>query len=134
MTRASITWMDDGTAKLAIPETKGGRLTVARVPKDVAVALHELANEEGLFGRSLGGMDRLRRHELNPWLRKMGLEGSQALYRFRAHQLQATRDALGLEQASDRAGHQDSKTTAKYYAQRAPEVPMVDWQTSEVSA
>jgi integrase len=134
MTRASITWMDDGTAKLAIPETKGGRLTVARVPKDVAVALHELANEEGLFGRSLGGMDRLRRHELNPWLRKMGLEGSQALYRFRAHQLQATRDALGLEQASDRAGHQDSKTTAKYYAQRAPEVPMVDWQTSEVRA
>jgi integrase len=102
------------------------------VPKEVADALRELANDEGLFGRSAGGMERLNKRELNPWLREMGVEGSQAIYRFRAHQLQVTRDALGLEQASDRAGHKDSKTTAKYYAQRAPEVPMVDWQTSEV--
>jgi integrase len=132
MTRASITWLEDGSAKLAIPETKDGRLTVSRVPKEVADALRELANDEGLFGRSAGGMERLNKRELNPWLREMGVEGSQAIYRFRAHQLQVTRDALGLEQASDRAGHKDSKTTAKYYAQRAPEVPMVDWQTSEV--
>jgi len=134
MNRASITWMDDGTAKLAIPETKGGRLTVARVPKEVAEALHELADDKGLFGRSAGAMERLNRRELNPWLREMGLEGSQALYRFRAHQLQATRDALGLQQASDKAGHKKPATTAEYYAQRAPEVPMVDWQTSEVRA
>jgi len=79
-------------------------------------------------------MERLNRRELNPWLREMGLEGSQALYRFRAHQLQATRDALGLQQASDKAGHKKPATTAEYYAQRAPEVPMVDWQTSEVRA
>ena len=134
MNRSSITWLEDGTAKLAIPETKGGRLTVARVPKDVAAALHELADESGLFGRSAGAMERLNRRELNPWLRTMGVEGSQALYRFRAHQIQATRDALGLERASDRAAHQNTKTTATYYAQRAPEVPMVDWQTSEVRA
>lgn len=134
MNRSSITWLEDGTAKLAIPETKKGRLTVARVPKDVAEALHELADDSGLFGRSAGAMERLNRRELNPWLRTMGVEGSQALYRFRAHQIQATRDALGLERASDRAAHQNTKTTATYYAQRAPEVPMVDWQTSEVRA
>jgi integrase len=134
MNRSSITWMEDGTAKLAIPETKDGNAVVARVPQEVAEALHQLANEDGLFGRSHGGVDRLRSRELNPWLRKMGLEGSQALYRFRGHQLQATRDALGLEQASALAGHKDMKTTATYYAKRAPEVPMVDWQTSEVRA
>lgn len=132
MNRSSITWLEDGTAKLAIPETKKGRLTVARVPKDVAEALHELADDDGLFGRSAGAMERLNRRELNPWLRTMGVEGSQALYRFRAHQIQATRDALGLEAASGKAAHQNTKTTATYYAQRAPEVPMVDWQTSEV--
>jgi integrase len=134
MTRANITWLEDGTAKLAIPETKKGRLTVARVPKDVAEALHDLADDEGLFGRSAGAMERLNRRELNRWLREMGVEGSQALYRFRAHQIQATRDALGLQQASDKAGHKKPATTAEYYAQRAPEVPMVDWQTSEVRA
>ena len=134
MTRANITWLEDGTAKLAIPETKKGRLTVARVPKDVAEALHDLADDEGLFGRSAGAMERLNRRELNPWLREMGVEGSQALYRFRAHQIQATRDALGLEAAKDRAAHTSTKTTEGFYAQRAPEVPMVDWQTSEVSA
>ena len=134
MNRSSITWLEDGTAKLAIPETKGGRLTVARVPKDVAEALHELADESGLFGRSAGAMERLNRRELNPWLRTMGVEGSQALYRFRAHQIQATRDALGLEAAKDRAAHTSEKTTEGFYAKRAPEVPMVDWQTSEVRA
>jgi len=134
MSKSSITWLEDGTAKLAIPEAKDGNPTVARVPQDVAEALHALANDEGLFGRSLGGMERLTRRELNPWLRAMGLVGSQALYRFRGHQLQATRDALGLEQASDKGGHKDLKTTATYYAKRAPEVPMVDWQTSEVRA
>jgi hypothetical protein len=134
MTRANITWLEDGTAKLAIPETKKGRLTVARVPKDVAEALHKLADDEGLFGRSGGAMERLNRRELNPWLREMGVEGSQALYRFRAHQIQATRDALGLEAAKDRAAHTSTKTTEGFYAQRAPEVPMVDWQTSEVRA
>jgi hypothetical protein len=132
MTRASITWLEDGTAKLAIPETKKGRLTMARVPKEVAAALHELADEEGLFGRSSGAMERLNRRELNPWLREMGIEGSQALYRFRAHQIQATRDALGLAAAKDRAAHRSGKTTEEFYAPRAPEVPMVDWQTSEV--
>jgi hypothetical protein len=132
MTRASITWLEDGTAKLAIPETKKGRLTMARVPKEVAAALHELADEEGLFGRSSGAMQRLNRKELNPWLREMGVEGSQALYRFRAHQIQATRDALGLAAAKDRAAHTSDKTTEGFYAKRAPEVPMVDWQTSEV--
>jgi hypothetical protein len=132
MTRASITWLEDGSAKLAIPETKKGRLTMARVPKEVAAALHELADEEGLFGRSSGAMERLNRRELNPWLREMGLEGSQALYRFRAHQIQATRDALGLAAAKDRAAHRSDKTTEEFYAPRAPEVPMVDWQTSEV--
>ena len=134
MNRSSITWLEDGTAKLAIPETKGGRLTVARVPKDVAETLHELADESGLFGRSAGAMERLNRRELNPWLRTMGVEGSQALYRFRAHQIQATRDALGLEAAKDRAAHTSEKTTEGFYAKRAPEVPMVDWQTSEVRA
>ena len=132
MTRSSITFLEDGTAKLAIPETKKGRLTMARVPKEVAAALHELADEEGLFGRSSGAMERLNRRELNPWLREMGLEGSQALYRFRAHQIQATRDALGLAAAKDRAAHTSDKTTEGFYAKRAPEVPMVDWQTSEV--
>jgi hypothetical protein len=132
MTRASITWLEDGSAKLAIPETKKGRLTMARVPQEVAAALHELADEEGLFGRSSGAMERLNRRELNPWLREMGLEGSQALYRFRAHQIQATRDALGLAAAKDRAAHTSDKTTEGFYAKRAPEVPMVDWQTSEV--
>ena len=134
MNRTSITWMEDGTAKLAIPQTKRGLLTVARVPKEVAEALHELADDKGLFGRSAGGMERLHKRELNPWIREMGVEGSQAIYRFRAHQLQATRDALGLQQASDKAGHKKPATTAEYYAQRAPEVPMVDWQTSEVRA
>ena len=134
MNRSSITWLEDGTAKLAIPETKGGRLTVARVPKDVAEALHELADADGLFGRSAGAMERLNRRELNPWLRTMGVEGSQALYRFRAHQIQATRDALGLEAAKDRAAHTSEKTTEGFYAKRAPKVPMVDWQTSEVRA
>jgi len=132
MNRASITWLEDGTAKLAIPETKDGNATVARVPQDVAEALHQLANEDGLFGRSHGGVDRLRSRELNPWLRQMGLEGSQALYRFRGHQLQATTDALDLMAASYKGGHKDMKTTATYYAKRAPEVPMVDWQTAEV--
>jgi hypothetical protein len=132
MTRSSITFLEDGTAKLAIPETKKGRLTMARVPKEVAAALHELADEEGLFGRSSGAMERLNRRELNPWLREMGVEGSQALYRFRAHQIQATRDALGLAAAKDRAAHTSDKTTEGFYAKRAPEVPMVDWQTSEV--
>lgn len=134
MNRSNITWLEDGTAKLAIPETKDGNTTMARVPQDVAEALHELANEEGLFGRSPGGMERLTRRELNPWLRKMGLEGSQALYRFRGHQLQATTDALDLLAASNKGGHKDMKTTKTYYAKRAPEVPMVDWQTSEVRA
>ena len=134
MNRSNITWLEDGTAKLAIPETKDGNTTMARVPQDVAEALHELANEEGLFGRSPGGMERLTRRELNPWLRMMGLEGSQALYRFRGHQLQATTDALDLMAASNKGGHKDMKTTKTYYAKRAPEVPMVDWQTSEVRA
>jgi len=95
-----------------------GAKAVARVPKDVAEALHDLADDEGLFGRSAGAMERLNRRELNPWLREMGVEGSHC--RFRAHQIQATRTS--------------TKTTEGFYAQRAPEVPMVDWQTSEVSA